>query len=138
MTDEHIHTSDGSTANPSRLVCKKCGNTYSYDTNLHNSIKPMTDELDKILNMVAKGARRDGFFARDLIAYPNQSDEYMKPAKQAVQALIERECNRARIDQLTELDTFVLPSGVAVFGLTETGWNATIAELQSNTDGDKK
>ena len=36
---DHIHQSDGSTANPSRLRCKDCGEMYSYDTNVANSLR---------------------------------------------------------------------------------------------------
>jgi phenylacetate-coenzyme A ligase PaaK-like adenylate-forming protein len=43
---EHIHASDGSTANPSKLVCRKCGETYTYDTNLANSIRMKTPQAN--------------------------------------------------------------------------------------------
>lgn len=45
--------------------------------------------LDVVLDEVAKGARLDGFHAKDLLAYPNQSDRYMKPAKASIKQFIE-------------------------------------------------
>lgn len=51
---EHIHQSDGSTVNPSRLICRSCGETYSYDNNLAKSLMTSDTQndtqLDKILD----------------------------------------------------------------------------------------
>lgn len=54
--------------------------------------------IDEILNEVAKGARLDGFHAKVLLAYPNQSDRYMKPAKQAIQQLLDEAYKKGYID----------------------------------------
>jgi hypothetical protein len=46
------------------------------------------DEIDEILGMLRKEAHKDGFHAQSLLAYPNQSDRYMLPAKRQIQELI--------------------------------------------------
>lgn len=64
--------------------------------------------LDEILNEVAKGARLDGFHSRDLLAYPNQSDRYMKPAKSAILSKLETIEQEAKVDVWQEVDNLAL------------------------------
>lgn len=60
--------------------------------------------LDIILDEVARGARIDGFHAKDLLAYPNQSDRYMKPAKLAITAKINEMLEQSRTGWHKEVD----------------------------------
>lgn len=65
----------------------------------------MEDKIDEILNEVAKGARNDGFHARDLLAYPHQSDRYMKPARKAIKNLL-LEARLSELLRLKKIDAF--------------------------------
>jgi hypothetical protein len=87
--------------------------------------------IDEILNEVAKGARLDGFHAKVLLAYPNQSDRYMKPAKQAIQ----QELLKARIDELGLLDKTTKKH---IYVESDGYLKDRIADLQAKLKGDDK
>jgi hypothetical protein len=54
--------------------------------------------------------------------------EAREQAQTAILALISDQVANARIEELTELDTFIV-SGTTIFGLTEGDWNDKIATL---------
>jgi hypothetical protein len=108
--------------------CDKCNEDHLGNCPKVKTTITMTDKLDKLIPCISCGVNadpEDGFGTCTCGA---------EKKRQAIQAYVERECNRARIDELQHsLEHIPMRIGELVDYKSE-----RIKELQSNTDGDKK
>jgi len=46
------------------------------------------EKIERVVRIISKGARQDGFNAKDLLAYPHQENRYILPAKEEIRNLL--------------------------------------------------
>jgi hypothetical protein len=110
----------------------------------------MTDELDERISNLVEMIRRGRMLDEGSKVPADQAGISRKEAEQSIQAIIERECNRARIEEvktalsyttMRELENryyYLVDRDGGTPVKLKVMSKAEIAELQSNTDGGEK